>query len=428
MATETYNAFHSAQKQFDKAAEMLGLNKAACEFLRTPVREFHFTIPIRSDNGQKKIFKGFRIQHNDARGPAKGGVRFHPMESADTVRAMAMWMTWKTSVVDIPLGGGKGGVICDPHNLSMYEQEQICRGYIRQIVKNIGVNIDIPAPEVMTNPQHMLWMLDEFEVLTGGKFPGAITGKPLGMGGSKGRIEAAGYGTVITVREALKELNIDPTKITASIQGFGNVARYAAELFNKIGGTVICVSSWDNKEQKAYAFRKKEGIDIKALIEITDTFGGIDKEKAIDLGYEVLEGDQWIEQEVDILIPAALENQINSHNVENIKTSVKLIAEAANGPTSTEADEALRNKGITVIPDFLANAVGVICSYFEQVQNNINYYWSKDEVLSKLDMKMTEAYSAVSDFALINKLNLREAAYFISVDKVAKACEARGWI
>jgi glutamate dehydrogenase len=428
MASKTYNAFHSAQRQFDKAAEMLGLNQAGKDFLRTPVREFHFTIPVRMDDGSKKIFKGFRIQHNDARGPAKGGVRFHPMETADTVRAMAMWMSWKTAVVDIPLGGGKGGVICDPHNLSAYEQEQICRGWIRQIVKNIGVHSDIPAPDVMTNPQHMLWMLDEFEVITGGKYPGAITGKPLNMGGSKGRTEATGYGTIITVREALKELNINPSATTASIQGFGNVAQYACELFTKIGGKVICVSSWDNKEQKAYAFRKKDGINLKELVNIADHFGEIDKNKAHDLSYEILEGDEWIEQEVDILIPAALENQITLENAEKIKPSVKLIAEAANGPTSPDADLVLKEKGITVIPDFLANAGGAVCSYFEQVQNNMNYYWSKDEVLSKLDLKMTEAYTAVSDFALINKLDLKEAAYFISVDRVAKACEARGWI
>ncbi len=428
MSETTYNPFHAAQNQFDHAADLLELNQASREFLRNPMREYHFTIPVRMDDGTKKIFKAFRIQHNDARGPAKGGIRFHPMETIDTVRALSMWMTWKTAVVDIPLGGGKGGVICDPHNLSQFEQEQICRGWIRQIVKNIGPNSDIPAPDVMTNPQHMLWMLDEYETITGGKYPGTITGKPLGMGGSQGRTEATGYGTIITVREALKELQIKPENTTASIQGFGNVSRYAIELYNKMGGKVICVSSWDNTDKKSYSFRKIDGIVLNELLSITDTFGGIDKEKAKKLGYEVLDGEKWIEQEVDILIPAALENQITVHNVDKIHPKVKLISEGANGPTSPDADKLLNKKDLIVIPDFLANAGGVVCSYFEQVQNNMNYYWDKDEVLAKLDMKMTSAYAAVSDFAKQNNVTLREAAYLISVDRVANACQSRGWI
>jgi len=428
MDIEAYNPFLTAQKQFDKAADLLELNEAARELLRNPMREFHFSIPVRMDDGTKKIFKAFRIQHNDARGPAKGGIRFHPMETVDTVRALSMWMTWKTSVVDIPLGGGKGGVICDPHNLSLFEQEQICRGWIRQIVKNIGPDSDIPAPDVMTNPQHMLWMLDEYETIVGGKFPGAITGKPIGMGGSQGRTEATGYGIIITVREALKELKIKPEQTTASIQGFGNVARYAVELYNKMGGKVICVSSWDNIEQKSYAFIKKEGINLKELKEITDSFGGINKNKAQDLGYKIADGEEWIAQEADILIPAALENQITENSVKKIHSKVKLIAEGANGPTTPEADKFLKDKDILIIPDFLANAGGVICSYFEQVQNNMNYYWSKDEVLSKLDMKMTNAYASVSDFAKQNNTNLRDAAYLISIDRVANACQSRGWI
>ena len=428
MDNKSYNPFLSAQKQFDKAADLLELNNAARDFLRNPMREFHFTIPIRTDDGSKKIFKAFRIQHNDARGPAKGGIRFHPMETVDTVRALSMWMTWKTAVVDIPLGGGKGGVICDPHNLSLYEQEQVCRGWIRQIVKNIGPNSDIPAPDVMTNPQHMLWMLDEYETINGGKYPGAITGKPIGSGGSQGRTEATGYGIIIALREALKELNMKPENTTAGVQGFGNVAQYAIELYHKMGGKVISVSSWDNKDQKSYTFRKKEGIDLKELVEITDSFGGINKEKAENLAYEVLDGDKWIEQEVDILIPAAIENQITEENFNNIHSKVKLIVEGANGPMTPEADKQLNKKDILIIPDFLANAGGVICSYFEQVQNNMNYYWSKDEVLSKLDMKMTNAYVSVSDFSKQNKMTLKNAAYVISVDRVARASQNRGWI
>jgi glutamate dehydrogenase len=428
MSNKAYNPFHVAQQQFDNAADLLELNIATRELLREPVREFHFTIPIHMDDGTRKVFRAFRIQHNDARGPAKGGIRFHPLETVDTVKALSMWMTWKTSVVDIPLGGGKGGVVCDPHHLSPFEQEQICRGWIRQIVKNIGPFSDIPAPDVMTNPQHMLWMLDEYETITGAKYPGAITGKPIGMGGSQGRTEATGYGTIITVREALKELEIKPENTTASFQGFGNVARYAIELYQKMGGTVKCVSCWDNNDEVSYSFLKKEGIKLKELVEITDTYGGIDKLKAKDLGYEVLPGDAWLEQDVDILVPAALENQITEANATKISRQVKIIAEGANGPTTPDADIVLNNKKIFIVPDFLANAGGVVCSYFEQVQNNMNYYWEKDEVLSKLDQKMTTAFAAVSDFSKQNNLKMREAAYVISVNRVAQACRGRGWV
>jgi len=337
-------------------------------------------------------------------------------------------MTWKSAVVDLPLGGGKGGVICDPHFLSLNEQEQICRGWVRNLAKVIGPHLDIPAPDIMTNSQHMLWMLDEFEAIHGGRFPGAITGKPLAMGGFQGRIEATGYGIIITLREVMKELALQPKGSTASIQGFGNVSKYAIELFNKIGGKVICVSSWDNQEMKSFAYRKKEGINLKELSSISDFFGGINKDKARDLGYEILEGDQWISQDVDVLIPAALENQINSDNVHMISKGVKIIAEGANGPTSIEADKILNDSNIILLPDFLTNAGGVVVSYFEQVQNNMNYYWTKDEVLAKLDEKMSNAYADVSLFSLRNKLNIRESAYVISVDKVAKACETRGWI
>lgn len=428
MNDQNYNPFETAQKQFDHAADLLNLNQATRDILRNPMREYHFLIPVKMDDGSTRIFKGFRVQHNDARGPAKGGIRFHPMETIDTVKALAMWMTWKTSVADIPLGGGKGGVICDPHNLSNAEQEQICRGWIRQIVKNVGPNIDVPAPDVMTNPQHMLWMLDEYEIIRGERFPGFITGKPVGMGGSKGRTEATGYGVIITLREALKELYIKPENTTASVQGFGNVAKYAIELYQKMGGMVLCVASWDQADKTSYSFRKKTGIDLKELIAITDPFGGIDKIKAHDLGYEVLPGDAWLEQEVDILIPAALENQIRTDNVDKINKSVKILLEGANGPTARDADAVIIQKKLHVIPDFLANAGGVVCSYFEQVQCNMNYFWEKDEVLGKLDMKMTSAYTSVSDFSKANKLGMRDAAYVIAVNRVAQACHNRGWV
>jgi glutamate dehydrogenase (NAD(P)+) len=380
------------------------------------------------NNGQVKVFKGFRVQHNDARGPSKGGIRFHPQETIDTVRALSMWMTWKTAVVDLPLGGGKGGVICDPHNLTPAEQEQICRGWVRQIAKNVGPLSDVPAPDVMTTGQHMLWMLDEYETIFGSKYPGFITGKPVGMGGSLGRTEATGFGVIYTVREALKKLDIDIAKTKASVQGFGNVAQYAIQLYEKLGGEVVSVACWDQNDQTSYTYRKKGGIEYQALLKITDRFGGIDKSKAEKAGYEVLDGDDWIEQDVDILIPAAIENQITGTTAKKIKKSVKVIAEGANGPTTPDADEILKERNIFVLPDFLANAGGVTCSYFEQVQSNMNFYWSREEVLDRLDHKMTQAFLAVYDLANKRNLFMRDAAYVISISRVAQACKDRGWV
>jgi len=424
----SFNPFEMAQRQFDKAADVLELDQPTRDLLRNPLREYHFSIPVRMDDGKFRVFRGFRIQHNDARGPCKGGIRFHPQETVDTVKALSMWMTWKCGVVDIPLGGAKGGVICDPHNLSAREQEAICRGWIRQVAKNVGPINDVPAPDVMTNPQHMLWMLDEFETIHGGRYPGFITGKPVGMGGSLGRTEATGYGVVYTLREALKLLGIDIKKTTAAAQGFGNVAQYAVRLYQQLGGKVVCVSSWDQVDQTSYTFRKESGVDVDALLLITDHFGGIDKTKAASLGYEVLPGGAWIEQDVDILIPAALENQVTGDNVDKIKPRVKVIAEGANGPVTPEADKVIQQKGIFVIPDFLANAGGVTCSYFEQVQCNMNYYWTQAETLEKLDQKMTAAFHAVVELSKKQKLYMRDAAYVISVSRVAKACRDRGWV
>ena len=258
MADKSFNAFKMAQQQFDNVAEKLDLDQATRDLLRNPIREFHFSIPVKMDDGTVKIFQGFRVQHNDSRGPCKGGIRFHPQETIDTVKALATWMTWKCSVVDIPLGGGKGGVICDPHNLSMREQEQICRGWVRQIARMVGPLQDVPAPDVMTNAQHMIWIMDEYEKLTGGKYPGFITGKPVGMGGSLGRTEATGYGVIYTLREALNELGIDIKKTTAAFQGFGNVSQYAVKLYQEYGGKAVCVSCWDQKEKQVLHLHQEE--------------------------------------------------------------------------------------------------------------------------------------------------------------------------
>ncbi|HVP90814.1 MAG TPA: Glu/Leu/Phe/Val dehydrogenase [Terriglobales bacterium] len=428
MATKGFNPFEMAQKQFDGVADLLELDQPTRALLRQPLREYHFSIPVRMDNGSVRVFRGYRCQHNDARGPCKGGIRFHPQETVDTVRALSMWMTWKCSVVDIPLGGGKGGVICDPHDLSPREQERLCRGWIRVLARDVGNLRDVPAPDVMTNPQHMLWMLDEFEAIHGAKYPGFITGKPVGMGGSLGRTEATGYGLVHTLREALKEMKIPIEKTTAAVQGFGNVAQYAIQLYTKFGGKVVCVSCWDQKDQASYTYLKKSGVSLEELLAVTDSFGGIDKAKAEALGYQRLPADAWIEQDVDILIPAAIENQVNADTVRKIGPRVRVIAEGANGPTTLEADAVIKSRGIFVIPDFLANAGGVTCSYFEQVQSNMNYYWTKEEVLQRLDEKMTAAFLAVSELARTRKLYMRDAAYVIAVSRVANACKDRGWV
>ncbi|MGB4372146.1 MAG: Glu/Leu/Phe/Val dehydrogenase, partial [Halanaerobiales bacterium] len=283
-------------------------------------------------------------------------------------------------------------------------------------------------PDVMTNAQHMLWMLDEYETITGGRYPGALTGKPVAMGGSLGRTEATGFGLIYMLREALREKGIKAEDTSAAIQGFGNVARHAALKYTELGGRVVVVSCWDNNDKKPYSFYKNDGLNIEELIAITDSFGTIDKEKAQELGIEILPGDAWIEQEVDILIPAALENQITIDNVNKISQKVKIIVEGANGPTSTEADQVLREKDIFVIPDFLANAGGVTCSYFEQVQSDSNYYWEKDEVMEKLDKKMTAAFKDVYALAEKDSLYMRDAAYIIAINRVAQAVKFRGWV
>ena len=404
------------------------LDDGTRQLLRQPQQEMHFTIPVKMDDGSVKVFKAFRIKHNDSRGPAKGGIRFHPHETADTVRALSMWMTWKCAVVDIPLGGAKGGIICDPRTMSQGEQERLCRGYMRRLQKEVGATVDVPAPDVMTNGQHMMWMLDEYETLTGQHFPGMITGKPVGLGGSLGRTEATGFGVVYCLRECLKNMGLPIETTTASIQGFGNVAEYAARMYVQLGGKLLTVSCWNAADKVAYTFRKATGCDPEELATIKDKFGSIDKEKAIALGYEVLPGDAWLSQDVDILIPAALENQITPAVFGNISKQVKVLCEAANGPTTPDCDDLIRESGIMLIPDFLCNAGGVTCSYYEQVQCNMNYFWTKEEVLEKLEGAMTKAFQDVYDLAQEKQLYMRDAAYVISINRVVNAVKARGWV
>jgi glutamate dehydrogenase (NAD(P)+) len=425
----TTNAFEMAQAQFDHVANMLQLDPEVREILRWPLREFHFRIPVRMDDGTIRVFEGFRVQHNDARGPNKGGIRFHPAETIDTVRALATWMTWKCAVVDIPLGGGKGGVIVDPATLSPGEKERLVRGWVNQMWKNIGPRQDVPAPDVGTNPQMMGWMMDEYSKLAGQFTPGVITGKPVGNGGSLGRTEATGYGVIQTVREALKHLNLDPKNCKAAFQGFGNVAQYAAIGFIEfLGGSVVCVSYWDREDRVSYTVYKEDGFDPHFLMSITDQYGSIDKNKAKEAGYAIEPGEAWITKEVDVLIPSALEGQINAESVHQISPRVKVLAEGANGPTTPEADEILKQKGIFLIPDFLCNAGGVTVSYFEAVQNDMNFYWTKEEVLNREDEKMTAAFHAVLDMAIKENVNMRDAAYMVAIARVVKAMELRGWI
>jgi glutamate dehydrogenase len=426
---ELINAFKMAQSQFDHVASQLNLDPQVSEILRWPTREFKFMVPVRMDDGAIRVFFGYRVQHNDARGPAKGGIRFHPSETMDTVRALSMWMTWKCAVADIPLGGGKGGVAVDPATLSISEQEKLCRGWIDQIWRNIGPRQDVPAPDVGTNPRMMGWMMDEYSKLVGQYTPGVITGKPVGGGGSLGRKEATGYGVIYNVREAMKHLKIDSTKTVAAIQGFGNVSQFAAIGFIELlGGKVACVSYWDRKDRASYTILHPDGINPRYLQSITDTYGAIDKDEAVKAGYRIESGDAWIEQDVDVLIPAALEGQINGETVKRISDRVKLVAEGANGPTTQEADAVFVQNNIFVIPDFLCNAGGVTVSYFEGVQNDMNFYWTSEEVLQKLDTKITQAFHNVVNMAESEKVYMRDAAYMVAIDKVVKAMELRGLI
>ncbi|MFZ5805439.1 MAG: Glu/Leu/Phe/Val family dehydrogenase [Acidobacteriota bacterium] len=423
------NPFLMAQRQFDEVADQLGLDEGVRAILRFPLREFHFRIPVRMDDGSVRVFDGFRVQHNDARGPAKGGIRWAANETLDTVRALATWMTWKCAVADIPLGGGKGGVVVDPSTLSDGEKERLCRGWVQQMWKNIGPRMDVPAPDVGTNPQMMAWMMDEYSKLKGEYVPGVITGKPLGAGGSLGRTEATGFGVIYTVREAMKHLGIDPKGTKAAIQGFGNVAQYAAIGFIEIlGGTVVCVSCWDRHDRKAYTYTKDDGIDPRFLQSITDQYGTIDKAKAQAAGYRIEDANAWLSKEVDVLIPAAIEGVITGETVQAISPKVKIIAEGANGPTTPEADQVLKKRGTFVIPDFLCNAGGVTCSYFEQVQNDMNFYWHRDEVLKRLDEKLTAAFHAVLDTAVAKKVYMRNAAYMVAISRVVEAMKLRGWV
>jgi glutamate dehydrogenase (NAD(P)+) len=411
------NPFAIAQQQLDEAAEIMKLDGATHELLRWPLRELHVTLPVRMDDGSVKIFRGFRVQYNDALGPTKGGLRFHPEETINTVRALAAWMTWKTAVVDLPLGGGKGGVICNPKEMSQRELERLSRAYIRQVGRIIGEETDVPAPDVYTNPQIMAWMMDEYAFLRGHNVPGVITGKPIPLGGSRGRGDATARGGMFTIREAGEALDIDLEGATAAVQGYGNAGSFAHSLGQELVGLkVVAVSD------SSGGIYNPDGLDsdaVKAHKQQTGSVIGFP-------GAENVTNDELLELDVTVLIPAALENQITGSNASNVKA--RIVAEFANGPTTPEADDILYDKGIYVIPDFLCNAGGVTVSYFEQVQNAYDYYWEKETVYQRLDKKMTAAFHAVHDTAQQHNVKNRMGAYIVAVGRVAEACKLRGWV
>jgi len=411
------NPFAMAQQQLDECARIMNLDPGIHQVLRVPAREIHVSLPVRMDDGSIRVFQGFRVQYNDAKGPTKGGIRFHPEETIDTVRALAAWMTWKCAVMDLPLGGAKGGVICNPKEMSQGELERLSRSYIQAIYHLIGPDKDVPAPDVYTNPQIMAWMMDEYSKIAGKNQFGVITGKPLAVGGSKGRDKATAWGGMVAIQEAAGVLGIDLTKATVAVQGYGNAGYYAALLLHTIcGATIVAVS-----DSQGGIFNPK-GIDPNEALKCKQ-----DTCSVVNLsGSTPVSNEELLELNVDILIPAALENVINEENAPRIKA--KIVAELANGPTTPEADQILHEKGVHVIPDFLCNAGGVTVSYFEMVQNFYMYYWEEEEVLKRLAKKMTTAYHTVLGNLKKYSTHMRQAAYVTAVERVVEAMKLRGWV
>ncbi len=417
-STDASDPFIIAQRQLDSAAERLGLDAATHQMLRWPLREMHARIPVRMDDGKVKVFHAFRVQYNDARGPCKGGIRFHPDETIDTVRALAAWMTWKTSVVDVPLGGGKGGIVCDPRALSPGELERLSRGYIRQMARILGLEKDVPAPDVYTTPQIMAWMMDEYAFIQGHNEFGMITGKPLPLGGSEGRGDATARGGVYVMQEAAKVLEMDLAKATYSIQGFGNAGSHVAKIVaDEVGGRVVAVGEIDGTIYNA------KGLDVHALHDHFRQTKGVQGFRGGDF---MPNSRACLELTADVVIPAALEGQLTAENAGRVKA--KVLLELANGPTTPEADAILADKGVVVLPDFLANAGGVTVSYFEMVQNAYGYYWDLDVVRERLGRKMRSAFKAVHEAAKHHKVHNRLAAYLVAVSRVAEAMKLRGWV
>ncbi|NLY09257.1 MAG: Glu/Leu/Phe/Val dehydrogenase [Tissierellia bacterium] len=420
MSKENLSPLESAQKQVKAACDALGLEPAVYELLKEPQRVIEISIPVRMDDGSLKVFKGFRSVHNDAVGPGKGGLRFHPQVNAEEVKALSIWMTFKCCVTGIPYGGGKGGVIADPLSMSDNELEQLARGYIRGLHKYLGEKIDIPAPDVGTSGKIMSWMVDEYMLLKGEHAAGVLTGKPVEWGGSRGRNEATGYGVSVVTREAAKKLGIDITKAKVAVQGFGNVGSFTVKNIQGQGATIVSIAEWA-KEVGTFALYNENGIDF-------DELSAFRAEKGTIVNYpkaEMIDMDTFWKLNVDIMVPAALENAITEEVAKVI--NAKLVCEAANGPITPAADEILAERGITVTPDILTNAGGVTVSYFEWVQNLYGYYWSEEEVVAKEEEAMVNAFNNIWKIVEEYKVPVRKAAYMHSVKKVAEVMKLRGW-
>ncbi len=415
MADET-NPFFIVQGQLRRAVDNLDLGEGVYNLLKDPMRVIEVAVPVRMDDDRIETFIGYRSQHTDATGPTKGGIRFHPSVSVDEVKGLSMWMTFKTAVMGLPYGGAKGGVICDPQQMSERELEELSRGYIRRLAPMMGPEVDIPAPDVNTSSQIMGWMLDEFDRVRGQHLPGFITGKPLVLGGSEGRNSATGRGVVFTIAAAARRIGLDLKEATAAIQGFGNVGSYTAHYLDQAGTKVVAV-----EDVRGGAYNPK-GLDVPKLLQYVAehrTVSGFP-------GSEPIDTKQLFGLDVDILVPAALENQIDEANARLVKA--KIIAEAANGPTTPEGDHLLASRGVFIIPDILCNAGGVTVSYFEWVQNTMGYYWPPQEVDRKLRAMMTKAFDTVYKMKQAHQVSMREAAYLVAVHRVAEAAEARGWV
>ena len=408
--------FGAALEEFNRAATVLGLERGIWKILSHPKRQIVVSCPILMDSGEIQVFTGYRVQYNVALGPAKGGIRYHPGVSLDEVTALAAWMTWKCALANIPFGGGKGGVTCDPNRLSRRELEALTRRYVAEIIDAIGPDKDIPAPDVNTNEQVMAWVMDTYSMHAGHTVTGIVTGKPLELGGSRGRREATGRGVMIVTREALEHLGRDLKQATVAVQGFGNVGSISAELIAQQGAKIVAVSDWKGGVYNA------GGLDVPNLMEYVRT--NPERTVAGFAGGEALPADQFWKLDVDVLVPAALENQITIANVGVIRARV--IVEGANGPTTPDADKVLRDRDVLVIPDILANGGGVTVSYFEWVQDRHGYFWSEREVNERLETKMCEAFQATLETALQYRVDMRTAAYMVAINRVATVTRMRG--
>lgn len=413
---DSTNPFESMISRFNIAAKLINLDEETYNILITPSRQIMVSLPVMMDNGKVRVFEGYRIIHSTVLGPSKGGIRYSMEVNLDEVKALAAWMAWKCAIADIPYGGAKGGITCDPSNMSIGERERLTRAYAAAMSDVFGVDKDIPAPDMATGPQEMAWIVDEYSKIKGAYTPGVITGKPINMGGSLGRAEATGLGVMVSAMEAMKKLNMDPTKSTAAVQGFGNVGSISAKLLHRKGVKIVAISD------HTAAFYNEGGIDIAAAITYRDSNKGV--LKGFTGGGKAITNEELLVLNVDLLAPCAMENQITADNAGNIKA--KLIVEGANGPTTAGADDILNKNGVTVVPDILANGGGVTVSYFEWVQNRLGFYWTEEDVNQKAEVSMVKAFANVWETAQKYKVSMRIGAYVVALEKVAKGIKTRG--